>query len=414
MNFIYRSICWAGGGNSSVLRDLPTEQNRFFSYGTVIIMTAVFATLSSSYAFWWLLEEQLGSFVLLPALAWGAFIFVIDRFFITSIPQRGNFFNKFLIALPRLVLAVFIGVLISKPLEFRIFQREISDQLIEIKDEERDKIDSLFRLRVIKLMQDKDREVAKMTGAQELGPLQQKITELKSSFPAKEAALRAQQDSVDCECNGACGTGIKGRGPSCKFQEQIYARLLSEKNKTETDIKTAENKVQEVLSGLQTQIDKTITPKYKTKTDSLEKEQRMQREALESNYKPSILNQQIALAQIEADPEKPSARYTIWFVTLLFIFIEMAPMLLKLMTGSGAYEKRIAQIEATYSTDGRLRRTLDLEEYKSNRGLVQKLARSQRIIIQNALEAWHKEQMDRMKDDPQYFNNIFDENREQK
>jgi hypothetical protein len=118
------------------------------------------------------------------------------------------------------------------------------------------------------------------------------------------------------------------------------------------------------------------------------------------------------LAKIQEDPNKPTAFYTIWFVTLLFIFIEMAPMLLKLMTSAGAYENRLAQIESSYSTDGRLRRSLDLEEYKSNRGLVQQLARSQRSIIRKAMKSWHESQMQRMEEDPNYHSIMFEENRD--
>ncbi|TVL99011.1 MAG: hypothetical protein CV087_19710 [Candidatus Brocadia sp. WS118] len=412
MNPIYQFFCWAGGGDIDVLKDMPTEHNRFFGYGTVIFMTAVFATLSSGYAFWLLLEEQIGAFIFVPALAWGAFIFVIDRFFIITISNRGSFLNRFLVALPRLILAVFVGIIISKPLEFRIFQREISDQLIALKTQEYEDVDSLHRESITKLNNDKDIEISKMSGGQEIAPLEARIKEWESKLPEQEKAVKAQAEKVNCECNGACGTGIKGRGPACKFEEQVYQRLLSEKNRIEADIRDAYTRIEAVKAGLQNQIDLTISPKYQARADSLEQAKKVRKQLLDINYKPSILNQQIALAKIQQDPEKPTAFYTVWFITLLFIFIEMAPMLLKLMTSSGAYESRLVQIEAAYSTDGRLRRTLDLEEYKSNRGLVQRLARSQRTIIQKALDAWHKTQLDQIRDDPEYFNNVFNENRD--
>jgi hypothetical protein len=412
MNPIYRFFCWAGGGNIDVLRDMPTEHNRFFGYGTVIFMTALFATLSSAYAFWLLLDDEIGSFIYIPALAWGFFIFTIDRFFITTISNSGSFWKRLLIASPRLVLAVFVGVLISKPIEFRIFQREISDQLTTLKTQEYEGIDSLHRERIIKLNDDKDIEISKMSGGQEIGPLKERINEWEDELPGQNQAVDDQAQKVNCECNGACGTGIKGRGPACKFEEQVYRRLLLEKERTEADIRNAYAQIAAITSGLQNQIDQTISPKYEARKDSLEKAKEILKESLELNYKPSILNQQIALAQIQQDPEKPTAYYTVWFVTILFVFIEMAPMLLKLMSSSGAYENRLAQIEATYSTDGRLRRSLDLEEYKSNRSLVQRLARSQRIIIQKALDGWHKTQMDRMDEDPGYFNSMFNENNE--
>jgi hypothetical protein len=413
MNFIYRFFCWAGGGYADVLQEMPTERNRFFGYGTVICMTAVFATLSSLYAFWLLLYDQIGVFILAPALAWGAFIFILDRFFITTISNRGGFGNRLLSASPRLILAVFIGVLISKPLEFRIFQREISEKLIAQKTQEYENVDSLHRERIAKLNSEKDTEISKMPGGQEIIPLNERIKEWAAKLPELTKAIKAQADTVNCECNGACGTFKKGRGPACRFNEQVYQRLLNEKEKTESDIRDAYARIEKIKTGLQSEIDRTISPKYQARADSFEKERVLLKKSLEDNYKPSILNQQIALAKIQEDPKKPTAFYAVWFITLLFIFIEMAPMLLKLMTSSGAYESRIAQIEAAYSTDGRLRRSLDLEEYKSNRGLVLHLARDQRKFIKMVLDGYKAHIDDDFKQNPEkYYGSLHDENRD--
>lgn len=411
MNFIYRFFCWAGGGYADVLQEMPTERNRFFGYGTVICMTAIFATLSSSYAFWLLLHEQIGAFILAPALAWGAFIFILDRFFITTISNRGSFGVRLLSASPRLILAIFIGVLISKPLEFRIFQREISDQLIALKTQEYDMVDSLHRERIDKLNRDKEIEISKMSGGQEIAPLADRIKEWKGKLPVLEKDIKAQAEKVNCECNGACGTNIPGRGRACKFEETEHKRLLDEQKKVKTDIQNAEARIETIKAGLQTQIEQTISPKYQARADSLEHLKELLKVSLDANFKPSILNQQIALAKIQEDPEKPTAFYTVWFITLLFIFIEMAPMLLKLMTSAGAYESRIAQIEAAYSTEGRLRRTLDLEEYKSNRGLVQHLARDQRKFIKMVLDGYKSHIDDDFKHNPEkYYESLHDEN----
>lgn len=407
MNPIYQIFCWAGGGNTSVLRDLPTEQNRFFGYGTVIMMTAIFATLSSWYAFNLLLSEQIGNYVILPAVAWGAFIFVLDRFFITTISSAGGFWRRFFSALPRLILAVFIGVLISKPLEFRIFQREISDELSEWKVETDEKADSLLRVQNEKLNADKDIEISKMSGGQEIAPLLVRISESQQKLPAKEAEIKTQAEKVNCECNGACGTFQKGDGPACGFEKERYNSLQKEKAKLEQDIRDAQAEIKNIKAGLQVKIDETITPKYKAKADSLEADRKRRDNVIEESFKPSILNQQIALAKIQNDPKMPSAYYAIWFITILFVFIEMAPMLLKLMSKNGAYEDRIAQIEGTYRTDGRLRRSLDLEEYKSNRELVKKLAKKQKELIDKELDKWYKEQLE-IANDPTIKSRIGD------
>ena len=398
MNPIYQFFCWAGGGNISVLRQLPTEQNRFFGYGTVIMMTAIFATLSSLYAFSFLLSGQFGSFVFIPAFAWGFFIFVLDRFFITTISSSGGFIRRFFTALPRLILAVFIGVLISKPLEFRIFEREINEQLSDLKIEEYELADTLYREQIAKLKNDEDLEISKMAGGQEIGPLLEKINEYKQQLPALEKAVKEQEEKVNCECNGACGTMVPGDGPACGFEKGVYARKLGEKNKVEAAIKNAEDKIENIRSKLQSTIEETISPKFKVEADSIAAQREKRKKLLDDSFQPSILNQQIALAKIQDDPDKPTAFYAVWFITILFIFIEMAPMLLKLMSKNGAYEDRLSQIEGTYRTDGRLRRSIDLEEYKSNRELVKKLAKRQKDLIGKELDKWYQEELEKVND----------------
>lgn len=413
MNKITEFFCRIGGGEIDILKELPTEQNRFFGYGTVIMMTAIFATLSSGYAFSLILYDEIGWGIILPALVWGAFILIIDRFFIVSLSNKGGFFGRFFKALPRLLLALFIGVIISKPIEFRIFEREISDKLAETKEVEGFKNDEEYKLKVAGINEEKELEIQNLPGGLGIKPLREKIDKLEAQLPAKEAAVEAQSKKVNCECNGACGTGIVGRGPACKHEEREHARLLREKNTLERDIRNAEAEIKQIRDDLKDEIENEIDPKYDELIAELEVERKEKKEEFDENYKPSILNQQIALGQIQNDSTKPTAFWTVWFITGLFIFIEMAPMVLKLMTKAGAYENRIAQIEATYSTDGRLRRSLDMEEYKSNRGLVRRLARSQRGIINKAMELWFKEQMDRLKNDPDYYRKLFSENREE-
>jgi hypothetical protein len=411
MSWIYQFFCWAGGGNIAVLKEMPTEQNRFFGYGTVIFMTAIFAMLSSAYAFSLLWHDQVGNFIIVPALAWAFFIFILDRFFIVSISNRGSFWRKLLMASPRLVLAVFIGVIISKPLEFRIFKNEINDELENIKGIETKRIDSLYRDQSLKLNNDKDTDIQKLFSAQkEIKPLEKQMTELKKEIYIKDSAINAREDSVTSEFKGIAKSGQKGIGKHYRFHENIVKRVLSEKEERDTLSKIVQRKLDSINTALQEEINKTILPKYAQMADSLGKAKNNRLSELQLNYEPSILNQQIALAKIQKDKDKPSAAITVWFITALFIIIEMAPMLLKLMTNAGSYENRIAQIEATYSTDNRLRRSLDMEEYKSNRELVRRLARSQRNIINNAMDEWHRDQLKKLKDDPEYFNNIFNEN----
>ena len=412
MNKLYQFFCWAGGGNIEVLQEMPTEQNRFFGYGTVICMTAIFATLSSGYAFSLLMDDKSNYFILLvPALAWGTFIFVLDRFFIVTISNAGSFWGKFLRASPRLLLAIFIGMLISKPIEFRIFQREINDELGNIKIDEARKNDSVCTVRKNELDSERETEIQNFENSNpNFNHWNSIITKLDKRIDFKDSAAFAQSDSVDFEYKGIAKSHIKGPGPQSKEHQKNETKFQHEKDSLIALSKSYQVNLDSLVKTFDTVI-KNIRNKYALDAQAIDTEKQKKNKDLEENYKPSILNQQIALSKIGEDKSKPSAAYTIWFISILFIFIEMAPMLLKLMTSAGVYENRIAQIEAGYSTDGRLRRSLDLEEYKSNRELVQRLARSQRKIISTALDGWHHDEMERMKEDPEYRNNnLFNEN----
>lgn len=413
MNWFYQFFCWAGGGNIAVLKEMSTEQNRFFGYGTVICMTALFATLSAAYAFSLLLKEEIGVFYIIPALVWGFFIFTIDRFFIVTISSQGSFEKKLLMAIPRLILAVFIGIIISKPLEFRIFQREINDQLVEIKEKEKNDIDTLYTRR-IKNERDQERKeiVTFLDKNQEYKHQSSRIVELKTKLTDKEKDISDKDHDIKVEIDGTGGSGDKGCGPICEGLRARKRELENEKQQLVTQLDKATGIIKTITDDFQQEIDSVISPKYQKIIKGLENELVDQKKELQNNYKPSILNQQIALAKIQNDKDKPTAFYTVWFVTILFIFIEMAPMLLKLMTKAGPYENRIAKLEAAYSTDDRLNRALDLEEYKSNRSLVRQLARSQRTIISKAMDQWHNDQMERLQNDPEYYTDIFNEKKD--
>ena len=412
MNPCYRFFCWAGGANISILREMPTEQNRFFGYGTVICMTAVFAMLSSGYAFSLLWPDTPGFIRFLPALAWGSFIFILDRFFIVTLSSRGSGLRKLMMALPRLILAVFIGVIISKPLEFRIFQREILDQLQNTVTEEVKRNDGLHRKDIELSNNLKETEINKfLENKKEYQNIKTKIFEISNNIKNKDSLLRIAKSDLNSEIAGVAESGESGYGTIAKLKQQT---VDDHKNSIDSLIavkSTLESEVNVFIKQYQNEVN-AISVKYEQKQRSLDSTNNVRKLNLSENYKPSILNQQIALAKIQNDKTKPSAGVAIGFITFLFIFIEMAPMLLKLMTKAGAYESRIAKLEATYSTEDRLSRSLDIEEYKSNRTLVQKLARSQRNIINQALTNWHQEQMNRMEEDPDYFNSLFTENRE--
>jgi hypothetical protein len=68
-------------------------------------------------------------FAVLFGLLWGAAIFNMDRYIVSSIDKQGSTNQQILQATPRILLAIMIGIVISRPLELKIFDKEIRQKL---------------------------------------------------------------------------------------------------------------------------------------------------------------------------------------------------------------------------------------------------------------------------------------------
>ncbi|QEM09041.1 DUF4407 domain-containing protein [Mucilaginibacter rubeus] len=101
------------------------EQDKQAGIGVAILCTSIAACISSYYA----IHSLFGTWTTaLPlALFWGLIILNLDRFMVVSMrkTRENNWLQNIWVVSPRIVLALFIAVLISKPLEVRIFLNQI-------------------------------------------------------------------------------------------------------------------------------------------------------------------------------------------------------------------------------------------------------------------------------------------------
>src|SRR5215468_6080163 len=121
------------GADMAILRtwDCSTDHNTYAGIGATIVLTAVLASLSGGYALWTVFQSSPAAISF--GLLWGILIFNLDRYIVMSLPKSrggfGAFCRQVATASPRLVLAVLIASVITVPLELKIFEREIIDQL---------------------------------------------------------------------------------------------------------------------------------------------------------------------------------------------------------------------------------------------------------------------------------------------
>src|SRR3712207_3957071 len=107
------------GAQLDVLRRARTDRVKYTAMGGVLLTTAVVAGVSATFA----LNTAVGLPITVAAVAgvlWGVVIFNLDRMLIVSITRQSGWLRNLLTAVPRLLLAIVIGSIISVPLVLRI------------------------------------------------------------------------------------------------------------------------------------------------------------------------------------------------------------------------------------------------------------------------------------------------------
>ena len=92
-------IC--SGADLNTLKRTPTEANKFIGIGGTIFFTAVLAFLSSGYAIYTVFDSYVAAFFF--GLIWALMIFNLDRYIVSSMKNKDNFWTDFFVASPRVI-----------------------------------------------------------------------------------------------------------------------------------------------------------------------------------------------------------------------------------------------------------------------------------------------------------------------
>lgn len=271
------------------------EQNKYAGVGATVFFTAVMAFIASSYALYTVFDN-------IPAaiffgFIWGLLIFNLDRFIVSTIKKRDNFIDEFIQASPRIILAVIIAVVISKPLELKIFQKEIDQVLLEEKNE---------------MTLANQEEIAKQYNP-EIEALKGDITSLQNEINTKEAEVNALYDTYITEAEGTSGTMKLGKGPVYKEKREKHDAALVE-------LQQLKDTNREKIAGLENQISQ-----------------------LSSNYDEHVASSQPIIDNFDGLMARVNALGKLpwlpsFFIFLLFLAIETSPIFAKLISPKGEYD----------------------------------------------------------------------------
>lgn len=296
------------GADTELLENCSkAEQIKQAGIGGTVFFTAVMAFIASAYALYTVFDNVYLSVFF--GLIWGLLIFNLDRFIVSTIKKRDSFKSEFIQAVPRILLAVIIAIVIAKPLELKIFEKEIDRVLLEEKNQ---------------LTLNNQEQIALQYNP-EIQQLEGQITSLKKEVSDKEAEVNALYNTYIAEAEGREGTLKIGKGPVYKEKREKHDTSLQELH-TLRETNTAK------ITVLETQI-ATLKNDYDKKV---------------SETQPVIDGFDGLMARINALDKLPWLPS--FFIFLLFFAIETAPIFAKLMAPKGEYDIRLADAEDAAKT----------------------------------------------------------------
>src|SRR5688572_1083843 len=189
----FNFLWWCAGAHQDILRQHPSEQTKYAGLGGVILATFVLAGLSAGYAIYSVFGNII--WTILFAIIWGLIIFNFDRFLVSTMRKYGVTLRKQIwMAIPRIILALIIGITIARPLELKIFEKEINIKVAENAHKKMLMNDSLLQL---------ENQAQLQTATQERDRLQAR------KFDLQDTLQRLQQDYVQ-EADGTGGSQQRG------------------------------------------------------------------------------------------------------------------------------------------------------------------------------------------------------------
>lgn len=397
---IYKFFLWSSGADLEILKQAPTDNNKYFGIGGTIIFTALMASFAGGYAIFTTFNSTITA-VFFGAF-WGALIFNLDRYIVSTFGvgdgKRTISRQELIEAAPRLLMAVVLGFVISTPLELKLFEKSINEQIEQ-------------NIRV-------ERQKLKNESSAENDPLvinwSSKIEKLENDNKNYQNVIdsklntynKADKDQQD-EWNTGKFSGKPGKG-------ELWDELKAKSDRALEDYQKYDNQYTPIIAKNNNEIEKLngkISSQLSLNLNDSEKSKRV----IEQNK--GLLVRLEALSQITS--RHPVLLFAKWLITILFVFIEIAPILFKMMTERGTYDdildrikheakvkQLLLQSNINQEINTAVKVNTDKNEQKlnsellANKELLESISKAQAEIAQVAIQEWKKEQLEKVKTNP--------------
>jgi hypothetical protein len=401
---ITKALWWCAGADEHFLSKSPMQDRvKYAGIGGIVLCTGLLAAFSGGFAFYTIFGPKnnaihdsfsLGSLFGAVAfgIVWGLIILNLDRFIVSSTGKGDGTdkvtFKEFGQAIPRIIIALILGLAISAPLEIKILESEIDSELSAYQKEYAEKLnqqtDVLFKQKVAKLEKDKVVYEKKLKAYEkELKVYDIEIDDLVERQQAEMQDKRAY-----------------GFGPVAKKMQADIDTKRIEKDKF-IKLKSAE------VGSWRKQLDFT--------DDNINQSSDELRTAYKENEKRSHGYDGL-LKRIQISHE--IGGWIPWLILAVFLCIEMGPIFFKMMLNKGPYDymvenyNKLMQVEAGVITETKLYESangvmhmekytyLDYESAKSER---EEKMKRQVNLNKQVIEQWEIHKSKEISKDPTKF-----------
>lgn len=338
------------GARPEILERCPTERGKFEGIGGAVLTTSVLATVSMAFALYSALGVSI--FLAIPAsLLWGLAIMSLDRWLVGSIQVDGP--RRWRLVVPRILMAMLLGVVISTPLVLQIFKSEIDAQIVEIKQRRANTFAEAQKSGNI---------------GQEVATLRQNVAHLRQVIvsegdvpqdPAKDPKVKsltaernAQQKQADeyydkwqCQLYGGPACPKKGNGVVAQASKKAFDKAKARVDALNRQIDKRKKDLtanDESAKKFRLEAARAELPKTQAQLDAALRRQSDLQESFDAENRSAngLLIRLRALNEVSGKDLTLNAARLLLF--LLFLLIECLPVAVKLMQKPGTYEKALA------------------------------------------------------------------------
>lgn len=346
------------GARADVLQKLPGAVAKQSAMGAVLLTTAGFATISAAYALN-ITGVAGGAACVVAGLVWGVAILNLDRMLVLGLSGEKQWRKTVMLALPRVLLAIVIGVVISTPLMLKVFETEISAQLnkniLTAQDELRSEINGSTANADLAAAETRLAELrtlinagptADPSGNPKVKEVRTEIEKLKATAAGYKAEADKLRAAAVAEEEGSGGTGVAGCAAMCVEKKRLAAEAEGRWQATLAEISAKEGDVSVIARGLETSLieeSKKAIGDAERELPGVEKKVAQLREQIIGAQDTSHALEQAntgIIARLKAlddlSAASPMAKSAHMMVALLFMCMEILPVLFKVLSNFGS------------------------------------------------------------------------------